>query len=146
MSSSRPYLMRALYEWINDQYLTPYIVVDAQSADVVVPVDLVQNGSIVFNISEEAVGRLKISNEAIEFDASFSGVVRHIYAPISAVMAIYAQENGSGMMFAETGVPGEEEGFEPGVPPVEIHPKETKVPHLRLVTTDSGAASSSDSE
>lgn len=131
-NSSRSYLLRALYDWLIDSYLTPFVVVEAEGEGVSVPVDLAQNGSIVFNISPEAVGDLTITKEALEFEASFSGVVRHIYAPIPSVMAIYAQENGSGMMFAETGVPGEEAGFEPGTPPVPT--KSTKVPHLRLVT------------
>lgn len=131
-NSSRSYLLQALYDWLIDQYLTPYVVIEAEAEGVSVPVDLAQNGSIVFNVSPEAVGDLDITKDAISFQASFSGVVRNIYAPIPAVMAIYAQENGSGMMFSETGVPGEEDGFKPGTPPVQEAPSDR--PMFRLVT------------
>lgn len=131
MQSSRPYLLRALFEWIVDNGSTPYIVIDSKVKGTVVPEQLVsENGTIVFNISPDAVGRLNISNESLEFDASFSGVIRQIYAPISAVMAIYAQENGAGMMFAEEGVPGEE-GIE-----LEAKPKANKKPKLRVIKSD----------
>lgn len=135
ITTSRPYIIRALYEWILDNQLTPYIVVDANDPDSAVPDHLVQNGKIVFNISPEAVGRLNVSNDSVTFDASFSGVVRHILAPTRAVMAIYAQENGSGMMFHETGVPGEEDSGngEPIAMPKKEAPKK---PALRIVKDD----------
>jgi stringent starvation protein B len=101
MTSSRPYLIRALYEWINDNYLTPYIVINAEVIGTVVPQDFVNQGKIVLNISPEAIHKLLISNEAIQFDARFSGISRRVYAPVHAVLAIYAEENGAGMVFGE---------------------------------------------
>lgn len=130
MQSSRPYLLRGLFEWIVDNHYTPYVIIDAKITGTVVPENLIaENGTIVFNISPEAVGRLNISNESLEFDASFSGVIRQIYAPIPAVMAIYAQENGAGMMFADEGVPGEEDLEHDQV-------IEAKKPQLRVVKSD----------
>jgi stringent starvation protein B len=102
MTSSRPYLIRALYEWIlNDNHLTPYVIINATLPGVHVPKEFINNGKIVFNISPEAVNDLFISNSILEFDASFSGIPRHICAPIIAVQAIYAQENNEGMYFGD---------------------------------------------
>lgn len=101
MTSSRPYLLRAIYEWLLDNDLTPYVMIDAKYADVVVPKQFVEDGRIILNISPQAVGGLVMSNQSLEFDARFSGVAQHIYAPVAAVMAIYAFENGRGMVFSE---------------------------------------------
>ncbi len=106
MTPSRPYLLRALNEWILDNQLTPYMVVDASVSDVQVPRDFVSNGQIVLNISPRAVKSLLISNEAVEFNARFGGVPMHVYVPIAAIMAVYAKENGQGMVFgADPGTP-----------------------------------------
>ncbi len=105
MTSSRPYLARALYEWILDNGLTPYLLVDATVPGTVVPQDFVQDGKIVLNISPSAVRGLDISNEAVSFNARFRGVAQDVYVPILAVLAIYARENGHGMVFAEEGSP-----------------------------------------
>ncbi|WP_082863021.1 MULTISPECIES: ClpXP protease specificity-enhancing factor [unclassified Oleiphilus] len=106
MTPSRPYLVRALNQWIIDNGLTPYLVVDAGVQGVHVPEDYVTNGQIILNISPGAVNSLSIEDRAIEFQARFGGVPMQVYVPIIAVMAIYAKENGQGMVFgAEPGAP-----------------------------------------
>ncbi|MEZ5605821.1 MAG: ClpXP protease specificity-enhancing factor [Burkholderiaceae bacterium] len=97
-ASTRPYLIRALYEWCADNALTPYVAVFADDS-VQVPREYVQNGEIVLNVSVDATSGLKIGNEFIEFRARFGGVPREIIVPIDRVMAIYARENGQGMAF-----------------------------------------------
>jgi stringent starvation protein B len=102
MMSSRPYLLRALYEWIVDNRLTPYVLVDAEFVGVQVPSQFIEDGKIILNVSPNAVVRLAMKNEALEFDASFSGTPYHIYVPILAIESIYAYENGRGMFFDES--------------------------------------------
>jgi stringent starvation protein B len=99
MLSNRPYLLRAFYQWIVDSECTPILVIDANHPRCKIPQDYVEGGEIVFNISSVAVRDLKITNELIEFKASFSGVIHIISAPIKAVLAIYAEENGEGIFF-----------------------------------------------
>lgn len=99
MTSNRPYLIRAYYEWIVDNNLTPHLVVDATQPGVVVPMEHVKDGQIVLNISPTACGNLQLGSVDIEFDARFSGVPRHILIPCTTVLAIYARENGAGTMF-----------------------------------------------
>lgn len=100
MSSSRPYLIRALYEWINDNDLTPYLLVHANEEGVSVPLDFVgKDGQIILNIAPRAVVGMNMSNTAVSFNARFGGVPTDIYVPNHAVMGIYAKENGKGMMF-----------------------------------------------
>lgn len=99
MTSSRPYLIKALYEWILDNNCTPHILVFADAQGVEVPHEHVQNGQIVLNIAPTAVVNLLIDNEAISFNARFSGVPTDIYIPTDAVMGIVTRENGQGMMF-----------------------------------------------
>lgn len=99
MTSSRPYIMRALYEWIVDNNFTPYVLVDASIADVMVPQQFVKDNQIVLNISPDAVVELTITNEALSFNGRFGGVATDIYVPITAVVGIYARENGQGMVF-----------------------------------------------
>lgn len=101
MTSSKPYLIRAIYEWLVDNRLTPYILVDALQPHVVVPERYIDEGKIVLNIAPQAVVGLLMSNSAVEFDARFSGNKMHVYIPISAVKAIYAFENGRGMVFSD---------------------------------------------
>ncbi len=106
MTPSRPYLVRALNDWILDNDMTPYIVVDAGIQGVSVPEDYVTNGQIILNISPNAVNDLLIDESAISFKARFGGVPMQVYVPIVAVMAIYSKENGQGMVFgAEPGAP-----------------------------------------
>lgn len=99
MQSSRPYLARALYQWLLDNDLTPYIVVDAEQPGVEVPRQFVQNGQIVLNLSPSAVRDLVIENEALSFGARFGGRPMRVMVPTSALIAIYARENGVGMVF-----------------------------------------------
>ena len=97
-TSTKPYLLRALYEWCTDNGYTPYIVV-AVDGYTRVPMEFVKNGEIVLNISFEATGNLKMDNDWITFKARFGGVAREIEIPVDNVSAIYARENGQGMAF-----------------------------------------------
>ena len=99
MNSSRPYLVRALYEWILDNDCTPYILVNAMAPGVEVPQEHVKDGQIILNIAPAAVHNLLIQNEAIDFDGRFAGIPQRIFVPMDAVMGIYAKENGQGMIF-----------------------------------------------
>lgn len=109
MTSTRPYLIRAFYDWIVDNDCTPYIVVNAKQNGVEVPQEFVSDGQIVLNISLSAVQGLVLGDHAIEFQARFGGNIQQVYAPIRSVIAIYSKENGRGMVFAE-----EEEDPPPG--------------------------------
>jgi stringent starvation protein B len=100
MTSSKPYLIRAIYEWIVDNNLTPYITVDTSISGTAVPNEYIVDEQIVLDISTIATHNLIINNEAIEFKARFNGISRSIYIPIAAVMVIYAKENARGMSFA----------------------------------------------
>src|SRR5512139_1281543 len=99
MKSSRPYLVRALHEWILDNGCTPYLLVDAHASGVEVPQQYVKNGQIVLNISPGAIADMQISNEAIHFRGRFGGVAIDVFVPMAAVLGIYARENGQGMVF-----------------------------------------------
>lgn len=99
MTPNRPYLLRAFYEWIVDNNLTPYLVVDATLPGVRVPQQHVQNGQIVLNINPSAVGNLVLGNDAVTFNARFGGSPFALNIPQRAVLAIYARENGAGTMF-----------------------------------------------
>jgi stringent starvation protein B len=128
MTSNRPYLLRALYEWISDNGLTPYILVDATNTGVRVPPGAAKDGKVVLNIAARAVTQFEISNEHIRFLARFGGVSQSVDIPMVAVLAIYAQENGQGMMFSAENAPPE--------PPPSPTPKPDEVvkkPHLRVV-------------
>ena len=101
MTSNRPYLLRAVHEWICDNGLTPHIVVDAGKPGVQVPPQAVSEGRVVLNLAPRAVSHLEIGNDAITFMARFGGVSQPVNVPIAAVQAIYARENGQGMLLAE---------------------------------------------
>lgn len=137
MLSNKPYLVRAFYEWINDSGCTPYVVINALVPNCHVPKEFIQNGEIVFNIAPQAVRDLKLGNDKLEFRASFSGIVRIIEAPISAVLAIYAEENGQGMFFdyEEDTVSGSSSTVEVPLKQKSDAMKQDKVQtsHLRLV-------------
>jgi stringent starvation protein B len=127
MTSSRPYLLRAIYDWIVDNNMTPYLLVDATGDAVQVPVEHVNNGKIILNISPAAVMGLKLGDESVNFNARFSGKPMYINAPIKSVLAIYSKENGRGMVFSEEddgGSPPEPEGGSP---------KQSRQPKLRVV-------------
>ncbi|MBT00164.1 MAG: ClpXP protease specificity-enhancing factor [Oceanospirillaceae bacterium] len=104
VTASRPYLLRALYEWLNDNSLTSHLVVDATVDGVKVPEAFVQDGQITLNIAPGAIQGLLMDNSAVSFNARFSGQPMNVYVPVAAVLAIYARENGVGMGFgAEPG-------------------------------------------
>lgn len=130
MKSSRPYLLRALYEWIIESNCTPHLVINTDSPTVSVPPEHIEEGKIVLNVSPDAVSKLIMNNEAVEFDARFGPTIRHIYTPISAVEAIYARENGRGMVFE----PEEEDGDgATEVVPAEKKDKGKGKPNLKIV-------------
>jgi len=99
-TSTRPYLIRALYEWCTDNGFTPHLAVRVDET-VQVPREYVQNGEIVLNISFSATSSLQLGNEFVQFKARFAGKARDIMVPVSRVMAIYARENGQGMAFPQ---------------------------------------------
>ena len=99
--SRRPYLLRAMHEWIVDSGHTPHVIVDALRPGVEVPAAYVKDGKIVLNLSISATQRLQLKNEWIEFDARFAGVVHHVHVPMYAVLGVYSRETGEGMVFSE---------------------------------------------
>ncbi|SFM97435.1 stringent starvation protein B [Dokdonella immobilis] len=125
MTSNRPYLLRAIHEWINDNGLTPYLLVEAGAPGVRVPASAIKDGRIVLSVASRAVARLDIGMETVSFLARFGGVSHSIELPVSAVLAIYAQENGQGMMF-----PAEESTPPPEPPAPEEPPRR---PRLHVV-------------
>lgn len=144
MTPNRPYLLRAFYEWIVDNNCTPYLVVDATLPGVKVPLQHVKDGQIVLNISPGAVGNLLLGNDAVTFNARFSGNPFALHIPQRAVLAIYARENGAGTMFTPEEEWQEEEledgdlslDTETGSTPQEPGPdddKPKKGSHLRVV-------------
>ena len=130
MTSNRPYLVRAMYDWICDNGLTPYLLVDARQNGVRVPTHAVKDGQIVLNVAVRAVSDLELGNDRIRFNARFGGVSQHVDVPMPAVLAIYAQENGQGMMFP---VEGEGEAPTPPEKPAEPEKPARKGPGLRIV-------------
>lgn len=106
MLSSRPYLLRALHEWIVDSGLTPHLLVNAEHEGVEVPPSAVNDGRVILNVSPSAVRDLLMDAELVTFVARFGGVSQAVSVPVSAVEAIYARENGRGMMFPEDGSDG----------------------------------------
>lgn len=125
----RPYLIRALWEWMIDSGLTPHIVVDCTHDDVDVPSDHVKGGKIILNISQTAAASLDITNEHINFTARFSGVAHEIWVPTEAVQGIYARESGAGMIFS---APEYQNEVTPDDEPTPPEP-ENKRSHLRVV-------------
>lgn len=126
MTSSRPYMIRALFEWISDNEFTPYLLVNAEAEGVHVPVQYVRDGRILLNISMAAVNDLHLGNDCVTFGARFGGVATEVYLPVDAIMAIYARENGQGMMF------NNESG--PSTPaPAKTDKPEPKRPTLKVV-------------
>lgn len=101
MTSSRPYILRALYEWILENSCTPYILVNAYGPGVLVPQEHVKDGQIILNIAPAAVHDLQIFDEAIQFNGRFAGIPTPVYVPVGSVLGIYARENGQGMVFEQ---------------------------------------------
>ncbi len=134
MTSNQPYLLRAFYEWIVDNDLTPYIVVNALSPNVEVPQEFVKDGQIVLNISPGACVNFMLDIEGISFQARFGGQPRRLSMPCDAVMAIYARENGAGTVFA-TEEEFEKTSSEASKTPVEEAPTPPKrgKPSLKVI-------------
>jgi len=124
MTSLKPYLIRSIYEWIIDNDLTPHLLVDADNSNAILPQQFIEDGKIVLNIRPQAVQGLTLGNNEIQFSARFSGKPMNIVAPIKAIMAIYAKENGKGMIF-------DQEDEEPEETPPENKPPTR--PTLRVV-------------
>ena len=102
LTPTRPYMVRAIFEWLEDNNLTPHIMVDTTQPNVTVPVEYVHDGRIVLNIASRATGNLVINNDFINFHARFGGVSQELWVPMQAVMGIYARENSQGMFFDPT--------------------------------------------
>lgn len=122
--STKPYLLRAIYEWCTDSGFTPYLAVKVDAATTV-PMEYVKKGEIILNISYGATSGLKMDNDAIHFRARFAGVSREIYIPAQNVLAIYANENGQGMAFEVTQTAAE---MEPQPRPAEEAPAPALAP------------------
>lgn len=99
MVEVKPYLIRALYQWIIDNHFTPYLLVDCTDSEVKVPTDLVKNNEIVLDINQNAIRDLKLENEYISFSATFDSTKLQVFSPINSIKAIFAQENNQGMWF-----------------------------------------------
>ena len=127
MSSNRPYLLRAMYDWISDNGLTPYILVDASTPGVNVPRSAIKDGRVVLNVAARAIAQLELGKDFVRFNARFSGVSQSVEVPMSGVLAIYAQENGQGMMFPAENQPP------PAPGPTTAEAAGKKGPHLRVV-------------
>ncbi|WP_339846213.1 ClpXP protease specificity-enhancing factor [uncultured Halopseudomonas sp.] len=136
MSSSRPYLVRSLYEWILDNGCTPYVLVNAQYPQTSVPDAFVEAGQIVLNLSPNAIRHLEMDNDRITFDGRFGGVAQQVWIPALAVMAIYARENGQGMVFEvePSPVPPTDDSEGDAAPSADASKKEkAKRPALKVV-------------
>ncbi len=132
MTSNRPYLIRAIYQWIDDNGMTPYLLVDATQGGVRVPPAVVKDGKVVLNIAPRAISQLEMGNQFIRFHARFSGKSQSIELPVAAVQAIYAQETGQGMM-----MPAESVASMPAPEPDAPTPAPDEAPkrgaHLRVI-------------
>ncbi len=131
MTSNRPYLLRALYEWIGDNQMTPYLLVDASADGLQVPASAVKDGRVVLNIAARAVSQFDIGMREVRFLARFGGVSQSVRVPLAAVMAIYAQETGQGMMLPEDGA-----SLPPDDPPESAGPSPDgprRGAHLRVI-------------
>jgi stringent starvation protein B len=129
LTSRRPYLLRAMHEWMTDNIQTPHIVVDAEFAGVEVPRQYVQNGKIILNVSHSAANGLALGNDALTFRARFGGSTCNVYVPISAILGIYARETGQGMIFSEVDTAPPPDAPAPAPEPV----KKPSKPTLKVV-------------
>ncbi len=130
MVSTRPYLIRAIHEWAQDNNLTPHLVVDTTQEDVTVPSEYIEDDKIVLNIAASAVMNLTLGDEFITFNARFGGVAREIFVPTSAVRAVYAKENGIGIVLPDE---PEHEEAAPAAPSSSAGPTGSKVAHLKII-------------
>ncbi|MFH6565253.1 MULTISPECIES: ClpXP protease specificity-enhancing factor [Pseudomonas] len=134
MNSSRPYLVRALYEWIVDNDCTPHMLVNSDYPKVQVPAGFASDGQIVLNVSPTAVRQLHMDNEAVSFEGRFGGVPHTLYVPIPAILGVYARENGQGMVFdLEEPLGGDDEVEPDDDGPQPEPPRPTGRPSLKVV-------------
>ncbi|MDB5959419.1 MAG: ClpXP protease specificity-enhancing factor [Massilia sp.] len=139
--STKPYMLRAIYEWCTDSGFTPYLAVKVDAATTV-PMEYVKKGEIVLNISFGATSGLKMDNDAVHFHARFGGVSREIYVPVNNVLAIYANENGQGMAFEvtatsnEASAPANADAPAPALASVPTAPAEKPAPALSQIPDD----------
>ncbi len=129
MLPNRPYLLKALYSWIVDSACTPHLLVNAEMEGVQVPASFVQDGQIILNVSPSAVQGFHMDSDGVSFSARFGGTPHHIFAPIAAILGIYARENGQGMVFDDD----YEEGEQPEPTPPESTPPSSGRPSLKVV-------------
>lgn len=134
MTSSQPYLIRAIYDWVIDNGFTPYLLVNAENDYAMIPRDFVEDGKIVLNINPSAISDLQLGNDYIMFNARFSGKAMEVSVPVVAVLAIYARENGQGMMFDENNSNLPPTPPENTTPPEQPQPpKKSQKPQLKVV-------------
>jgi stringent starvation protein B len=129
MKSNRPYLIRALYEWIAENDCTPHLLVNAEYPGVQVPSGYANDGQLVLNVSSSAVRHLQLGNDAVSFEGRFGGVPQSLYIPAAAVLAIYARENGQGMVFDLDAPSADDDGGPAGTEP----PRPSGRPSLKVV-------------
>lgn len=129
VTPSKPYVIRAIYDWIVDNNCTPHLLVDAELEGVEVPQDYVTDGQIVLNVSPSAVVNLQLGNETVSFSGRFGGVPVDIMVPVAGVIGIYARENGQGMIFDEES----DLNFDPDPPETDPPLPSSSRPSLRLV-------------
>jgi stringent starvation protein B len=134
MNSSRPYLIRALYEWIAENDCTPHLLVNAEYPGVQVPPGYANDGQVVLNVSSSAVRHLQLGNDAVSFEGRFAGVPQSLYIPAAAVLAIYARENGQGMVFdLDAPSAGDDGGPDDGGPAGTEPPRPSGRPSVKVV-------------
>jgi stringent starvation protein B len=133
MKSRRPYLLRAMHEWICDSSCTPHIVVDAGAEGVEVPRQFVRDGKIILNVSWSATDRLKLTNDEVTFAGRFGGSIVEVRVPVIAVLAIYARESGQGMIFTDEDARGDADESGDPEPPKPASPPPGKRPRLKVI-------------
>ena len=134
MTSQKPYLIRAIYEWLQDNNLTPYLLVNTTFDGVQVPHDYINDDKIVLNIAPDAVNNFHADNEWISFSARFAGKPMELFIPIVAVQAIYGKENNEGMFFSDDDMPPmPPRTTKPASTPPKPKPTERKRPSLKVV-------------
>ncbi len=140
MTPTRPYFLRAVYEWIVDNDCTPFLSVNADYPQVEVPTEYVEDGQIILNAAPSAIVDLQMDNNFVQFSAKFNGVARNISVPVATIIGIYAKENGQGMVFpdeSEYSVEGADLDLDPDpqppAPPSGSKRKSAKVSHLKVV-------------
>lgn len=134
MKPLRPYLYHAYYQWLTDNDHTPYLLVNAAYPDVDVPIEFVNEGKIILNISPRSIGQYIVNDEGIGFNARFQGMLRDIYIPFGAMVAIYSQETQDGIMFQEESGYNEQEYLARQVEQkAKATPTKRRATHLKLV-------------